>query len=121
MIDIRLNTLGRIVQGENCGVFIHVIDDAENTGGYLIFSCENQKFEGEVFDNWVENWESLQRHFAGSNWVIDWLESRYIPMSRDELTAYLHSLDNIQTAALASVLMHEMTISARGTYEWGTD
>ena len=54
MIDIRLNTLGRIVQGENCGVFIHVIDDAENTGGYLIFSCENQKFEGEVFDNWWE-------------------------------------------------------------------
>lgn len=77
-MDIKLNKIGRIKKGEEKGWFVKILDDSENTGGYLIFifnSLDKKQPNYEAYDNWVETLEDLQSYFEESLWDIEWLKN----------------------------------------------
>ena len=75
-MEIKLNTLGVILNGVNPEEkFIKIIDDQENTGGFLILLSSNDKFSSfDSYDDWVENLEILKEYLQESNWIIKWAE-----------------------------------------------
>ncbi len=72
MSNIRLDTIGEILEGDDKGKFIKILDDSQSTGGYLIVTSQGPKFE-TGYDDWVEDWDSLEGYFQESNWIIRWL------------------------------------------------
>ncbi len=75
MRDIRLGTLGRIAEGNERGRVVELIDDAANSGGYLIFTYADVERSPEVFDAWVPSIVDVDLYFEGSGWQVDWLEA----------------------------------------------
>ncbi len=75
-MDIRFNILGIIKNGVNPEEkFIKIIDDKENTGGFLILLSETGNFDFPYgYDEWAENLETLQKYLLESNWIIEWKE-----------------------------------------------
>lgn len=70
---IKIGQVGTIISGDEAGFEVIIIDDSENTGGYLI--CTSRSFKqksSESYDGWVEDYESLVGYFLESNWVVDW-------------------------------------------------
>lgn len=74
MNAIRIDYAGKILCGDEVGSFVKIVDDNENTGGYLIITSKNKSFEA-AHDDWVEDMPSLEKYFRESNWSIDWFES----------------------------------------------
>jgi hypothetical protein len=78
-IDIRsdgkimIGKVGKIMAGDNKGGFVKIIDDHENTGGFLIFTSLSQRFQ-DSYDNWVQNKLDLERFFQEANWSIEWID-----------------------------------------------
>jgi hypothetical protein len=72
MTSIKIGTTGRIRKGDDVGSFVKILDDASNTGGYLIIISADKNFN-EGYDDWVENKASLEKYFLESNWEIDWM------------------------------------------------
>lgn len=70
---IKIGKVGKIDSGDDAGSFIKVIDDAKQTGGFIILLSKSEKLEN-VFDYWVENEQSLKVFFEESNWLISWRE-----------------------------------------------
>jgi len=77
MFEIKLNTIGKIIKGDNPGWYLQIKDDREETGGYYIFQFKNKIGNsglGEAFDDWVENFQDVKSYFNSSEWVIEWQE-----------------------------------------------
>ena len=73
-MEIKFNILGIILNGANPEEkFIKIIDDQENTCGFLILLYSNDKFlPFNSYDDWVENLEILKEYLQESNWIIKW-------------------------------------------------
>lgn len=71
MQKIKINTIGKIIQGDDAGCYLKVLDDSESTGGYLILTSKNINFS-DCFDDWVQNKHALKGFFEESGWVIEW-------------------------------------------------
>ena len=76
MRDMRIGVYGRITHGDGAGRYVRVIDDAENTGGYLIFTSADMPARTEVFDSWVETIIDVDLYADESDWEIDWQPTR---------------------------------------------
>jgi hypothetical protein len=75
MSNIPIGVEGKVTNASQPGLMIRVEDDAENTGGFLIY----QWWEGSdgpneqgAFDDWVESVEDLQRFFTHKGWSVLW-------------------------------------------------
>jgi hypothetical protein len=75
MRDLRLGTLGRIKAGQELGRIVEVIDDSENSGGFLIFTYADMDRAPEVFDSWVESIIDVDVYFDASGWEVEWADS----------------------------------------------
>ncbi len=73
-MNIKIETIGRIISGDETGFFVKILDDSENTGGFIILTSPSKEFNNTVYDNWVEKFDYLEEYFNESSWVIDWLE-----------------------------------------------
>jgi hypothetical protein len=75
MSDIKLNTVGKIVGGDNLGWFILIEHDPDGTGGYYIYQSpiREVKSSSEGFDDWLEKYEDIDGYFEESGWEINWL------------------------------------------------
>jgi hypothetical protein len=71
MEKILFGIVGRIIAGDDAGSYVKVVDDSENTGGFLILTSDRHDMS-TGFDNWVETKESVESFFAESNWEVDW-------------------------------------------------
>lgn len=74
-MEIKIGLVGRIVEGDDIGSYVKVLDDSQNTGGYLILTSAHQDMSDGA-DNWVEDWDTLSRYFQESRWVVEWLQER---------------------------------------------
>lgn len=71
-MQVRIGQIDRIIAGYEIGNYVKVIDDKENTGGYLILIAAAPNMQ-VGFDNWVENKEALAGYFVEAGWSIEWL------------------------------------------------
>lgn len=71
-MNIQINRLGKILQGDEKGYYIKIIDDLDNTGSFLILTSPDINMK-KGFDNWVKDKRSLEGYFIESNWLIEWL------------------------------------------------
>ncbi len=72
MVDILIGVIGKIISGEEYGRFVKVIDDSENTGGFLILTADDIELSSRGYDNWVEDKERLKCYFLENKWLIEW-------------------------------------------------
>ena len=68
---IKIESVGKIISGDDTGCWIMIEDGSENTGGYLIHQSDTPDFI-EGCDDWVENYKALEGYFHESQWEIDW-------------------------------------------------
>lgn len=71
-MEIKIGQLGKIVSGTEAGRYIHIVDDAENTGGFLILIALDPELRTGL-DDWVENSQVLDQYFKQCDWIIEWL------------------------------------------------
>lgn len=81
---IKLYTVGRIIEGENPGWYIYIVDKREEakndrlqTGGIFIYHSNTITFCGKdcvVYDDWVQDMKGLEVFFSEPKWVIEWLD-----------------------------------------------
>jgi len=67
-----LDVVGKVISGHDAGLYVKVIFDSGDTGGYYVLTSNEYDFS-VGFDDWVESKEILIKYFAESDWVIDWL------------------------------------------------
>jgi hypothetical protein len=72
MTNIPTGRIGKILSGEECGLFIKVISDHDNTGGFLILTGDDKDLKN-CFDSWVENELHLEQYFLEAGWLVEWL------------------------------------------------
>lgn len=75
-MNVPAGVVGAILNSEKPGHHVKVVDDAANTGGYLIYEWWNGSdgpSDAGGFDSWVENAVQLQRFVEEAGWEIEWL------------------------------------------------
>lgn len=72
--DIRIHTPGRVVAGDSVGLYVEIVDDSKNTGGFLVLQHWEDDPSGWVYDDWVETRSDLEKYFKEGNWIVEWLE-----------------------------------------------
>lgn len=72
MTDARIGVLGRIVEGDGRGRVVEVVDDADNAGGWLIFTYADVDRSDQDLDRWVAfRDEEFDSYFEQR--TIEWL------------------------------------------------
>ena len=74
-MKIQMAVVGRVINSDKENHLIRIENDAQNTGGFLIF----EKWVGsdgpntrEWFDSWIKDEASIERFIAESGWEIEW-------------------------------------------------
>lgn len=68
---IKIDIVGKVLNGFDIDKYIKIVDDGENSDGFLVFISE-EKSMTNCFDDWVENMEMLKKYFEESGWMIEW-------------------------------------------------
>ena len=72
MDELPVGVLGEIVAGTDTGRFVEIVDDGENTGGFLIVTYADADRSPVVFDAWVESIIEVEMYFEESGWSVRW-------------------------------------------------
>lgn len=73
MNNIQIEKRGMILEGENKDWHLFIQNDSENTGSYLILVTPPSGASNyNAYDNWVEDYPSLEEYFKEANWRVDW-------------------------------------------------
>lgn len=75
-MNVPYGVVGAIQNSEKPGHRVKVVDDTDNTGGYVILEWWNGSEgpnDGGAFDSWVENHAWLKRFVEEAGWEIEWL------------------------------------------------
>lgn len=78
-MDIKINKVGLIKEGLDKGWYVRIVEDFQNTGGYLIYtfnSLDSNDPKFLIYDSWVENLEDLKIYFDESSWCVEWLQEQ---------------------------------------------
>jgi len=70
--DLRTGVVGQIRAGREAGRFVELVDDSENTGGWLIFTYGRHDRSGEAFDTWAASIVDVDLYFDDCGWVVEW-------------------------------------------------
>jgi hypothetical protein len=73
-LEIPIGKVGRIVEGDDVGSYVKILDDSANTGGFLILVASDRELV-HGSDAWVENADQLAPYFVASKWEIAWIET----------------------------------------------
>lgn len=73
-MQIPIGQKGLIVEGDEAGNYVKVIDDSESTGGLLILTSKSADMNF-VHDSWVIDEAALAEYFNESGWVVEWLST----------------------------------------------
>ncbi|HIP39179.1 MAG TPA: hypothetical protein EYG88_07355 [Desulfocapsa sulfexigens] len=68
---IKISVKGKILKGDDAGKFVEILDDTGESGGFLIITSPDTKFE-QGHDDWVEDMNALEKYFIESKWEIEW-------------------------------------------------
>ena len=69
-MNIPEGIVGRVINSNN-ELYVKIIDDSLNTGGFLIITSKNHDMS-DGFDDWVQNKEGLFGYIREAGWIIDW-------------------------------------------------
>ena len=78
-MEIRINKIGRILEGEKTGLLIKIVPthpNDENTN-YLILEW-SETDNKRNWDSWVETYEDINSYFQTSHYKIEWLDDDFI-------------------------------------------
>ena len=77
MNSLQIEKYGKILEGKLKNWYVFIQDDTKNTGGYLILlNASLDPSDSRGFDDWVENWQSLEGYFKEAKWKINWLDDK---------------------------------------------
>jgi hypothetical protein len=69
-----LGTVGEVVEGEEVGRFVEVLDGSADGGGYLISTyADDQKMHDAVTKR-VETYDDVNSFFFEKIWTIEWAD-----------------------------------------------
>ncbi len=73
--DVKVNKLGKILQGKHKNWYIFVKDDFEESGGFLILLSKDADIDrpGEGYDSWAEDFSTVKKIFQECDWQVDWM------------------------------------------------
>jgi hypothetical protein len=74
MDELPIGVIGEIVAGVDVGRFVEIVDDAENTGGFLVVTYADADRSPEVFDSWLESIVDVELYFEELGWRVQWQE-----------------------------------------------
>ena len=69
--EIKFNTFGKILEGDNAGWSVKIIDDREKTGGFFIYQFQTNN-PSIGYDDWLETLENVRGYIKEANWIIEW-------------------------------------------------
>lgn len=72
MVDIKINKVGKIIQGDDQGNYIKIFEDPDTIGAFFILISRDQNMTN-CFDDWVKDMDALQSYYVESNWIIEWV------------------------------------------------
>lgn len=70
-MELKYDTIGKIIAGENCGWLVKIVNDTLNTGGYYVYEFESIESENG-FDTWLENETQVKGYIYENEWKINW-------------------------------------------------
>ena len=78
-MEIRINEIGRILEGENADLLIKIVatHPSDEDTNYLIFEWSDTD-NTKNWDNWVETYEDVCKYFQDSHYKIEWLDNDFI-------------------------------------------
>lgn len=72
ILEIKYDKLGKILEGDNAGWHVKIINDQSDTGGFFIYEFEYLNGE-KGYDTWLETDNDVKAYIYESNWKINWL------------------------------------------------
>lgn len=70
-MEIKYNKIGEIIEGDNVGWYVKIINDKEKSGGFFVLEFESKNSD-KGYDTWLETENDVKGYFYESEWKINW-------------------------------------------------
>lgn len=72
-MQVKYNIFGKIMEGENSGWYVKIVDDSKESGGFYIYEFKDINGD-DGFDTWLETENDVKGYIYESEWKIKWLD-----------------------------------------------